>query len=164
MKLATFRALDPLFRRGDIERTSNWGCDLLQQENHHETDRTPIAASTTLPIILHEAPGRTTRELSDETLQRLAESTQFVGAKDASVSIARLLHLRPLVPPDFRLLSGEDVTVFAYLLGGGDGGMSVAFNIAPDFFRRISEACSQGDAANVKTLVAHLGPWQLPCI
>jgi 4-hydroxy-tetrahydrodipicolinate synthase len=35
-----------------------------------------IAVSTTLPIILHDAPGRTARELSDETMQRLTESAQ----------------------------------------------------------------------------------------
>src|SRR6476619_3028457 len=38
-----------------------------------------IAHSTTLPIILHDIPSRTNRELSDDTLARLVESKQFIG-------------------------------------------------------------------------------------
>src|ERR1700736_5069972 len=38
-----------------------------------------IAASTTLPIILHDIPSRTMRELADDTLARLAQSSQFIG-------------------------------------------------------------------------------------
>src|ERR1035441_7955962 len=76
-----------------------------------------IAASTTLPIILHDAPARTARELSDETLQQLAGSAQFAGAMDASGNIARLLRLKALLPPDFRLLTGEDSTASAYQIG-----------------------------------------------
>ena len=38
-----------------------------------------IAVSTALPIILHDIPSRTMRELSDDTLLRLANSRQFIG-------------------------------------------------------------------------------------
>ena len=115
-----------------------------------------IAASTTLPIVLHDALGRTARELSDETMQRLTESAQFIGVKDAAGSIARLLRLRPLLPPNFRLLTGEDSTASAYLLGGGDGCISVASNVAPDLFRYMSERCGQGDVANVRSVALRL--------
>src|SRR5665811_1502921 len=90
-----------------------------------------IAASTTLPIILHDAPARTARELSDETVQQLAGSAQFAGAMDASGNVARLLRLKALLPPDFRLLTGEDSTASAYLLCGGDGCISVESNVTP---------------------------------
>src|SRR5882757_3952674 len=43
-----------------------------------------IAASTTLPIILHDNPSRTVRELSDDTLVRLAGSKQFIGLRDGT--------------------------------------------------------------------------------
>ncbi len=36
----------------------------------------------TLPIILHDIPSRTIRELADDTLARLAESRQFIGLRD----------------------------------------------------------------------------------
>ena len=48
-----------------------------------------IAGSTTLPIILHDVPARTIRELSDDTLARLAGSKQFIGLRDATGDITR---------------------------------------------------------------------------
>lgn len=51
-----------------------------------------IADSTALPIILHDIPARTGRELSDDTLVRLAESKRFIGLRDATGDIARPLH------------------------------------------------------------------------
>src|SRR6201990_1887774 len=52
-----------------------------------------IAISTALPIILHDVPCRAMRELSDDTLLRLAESRHFIGLKDGSGDITRLLRL-----------------------------------------------------------------------
>src|ERR1035437_1298087 len=115
-----------------------------------------IAASTTLPIILHDAPARTARELSDETLQQLAGSAQFAGAMDASGNIARLLRLKALLPPDFRLLTGEDSTASAYLLSGGGGGISVESNVTPDLCRRMHECCKQGDVECARSLAIRL--------
>ena len=43
-----------------------------------------IAISTALPIILHDIPSRTMRELSDDTLLRLASSRRFIGLKDGN--------------------------------------------------------------------------------
>src|ERR1700723_2306894 len=60
-----------------------------------------IAVSTSLPIILHDVPSRTIRELSDDTLARLAKSGQFVGLRDATGDTARPLRLRPLLPAGF---------------------------------------------------------------
>jgi 4-hydroxy-tetrahydrodipicolinate synthase len=70
-----------------------------------------IADQTTLPIILHDIPSRTIRELADYTLARLAESKRFIGLRDGTGDIARPLRLRPLLPPSFRLLSGDDATI-----------------------------------------------------
>src|SRR5229473_6529800 len=78
-----------------------------------------IADSTALPIILHDVPSRTVRELSDETLAQLAESGQFVGLRDGTGDIACPPRLRPLLPPRFRLLSGDDATALAFLANGG---------------------------------------------
>src|SRR4030088_1802389 len=54
-----------------------------------------IAISTALPIILHDVPSRTMRELSDDTLGRLADSRHFIGLRDGTGNIARPLRLRP---------------------------------------------------------------------
>ena len=74
-----------------------------------------IAGSTSLPIILHDVPARTIREMSDETIVQLSESKQFIGLKDSAGSVARLFRLKSALPPAFRLLSGNDTTTMAYL-------------------------------------------------
>ena len=115
-----------------------------------------IAASTMLPVILHDAPGRTARELSDETVQRLAESAQFVGVKDAAGNLARLLRWKALLPPSFRLLTGEDSTASNYLLGGGDGCISIVSNVAPELCRRMHQCSRQSDVSGALSLALRL--------
>src|SRR5471030_1512554 len=91
-----------------------------------------VADKTSLPIILHDIPSRTIRELSDDTLARLAKSSQFIGLRDATCDITRPMRLRPQLPPGFRLLSGDDTTALAFIADGGDGCISLVSNIAPD--------------------------------
>lgn len=117
-----------------------------------------IAVSTSLPIILHDVPSRTIRELSDDTLARLAKSAQFIGLRDASGDIARPLRLRPNLPPGFRLLSGEDVTALAFIANGGDGCISMVSNVAPDLCQAILSNCRQGRLQSARYLQSRLAP------
>lgn len=91
-----------------------------------------VAEATALPVILHDCPSRTARPLTDDTLARLARSSQFVGLRDGAGDIPRVSRLRACLPPSFRLLSGDDATVPAYLAEGGDGCISEVANIAPE--------------------------------
>ncbi|WP_316165897.1 MULTISPECIES: 4-hydroxy-tetrahydrodipicolinate synthase [unclassified Bradyrhizobium] len=90
-----------------------------------------VAAATALPIILHDCPARTARGLSDDTLARLAQSSQFVGLRDGTGDIMRTARLRSLLPAGFRLLSGDDATALPFIAAGGDGCISQVINIAP---------------------------------
>jgi 4-hydroxy-tetrahydrodipicolinate synthase len=115
-----------------------------------------IAESTGLPIILHDVPSRTMREMSDETIVELSESRQFIGLKESSGSVARLLRLKSTLPPAFRLLSGDDATAMAYLASGGNGCISIVANLFPDLCRSISESCTTGQLQVSRTLSAHI--------
>jgi len=96
-----------------------------------------IAISTALPIILHDIPSRTIRELSDDTLARLAESGQFIGLRDGTGDIARL--------PRF-------------VANGGDGCISMISNVAPDLCRVIFSSCRQGRLQTARYLQNRLAP------
>ncbi len=72
-----------------------------------------VAAATRLPVILHDIPSRTVKGLPDETLLALAASPRFIGLRDGSGDIARLMRLRLQLPPGFRLLTGDDTTSLA---------------------------------------------------
>jgi 4-hydroxy-tetrahydrodipicolinate synthase len=115
---------------------------------HFET----IAASTTLPILLHDNPPRTMRELSDDTILRLARSPQFIGLNDAAASAARLFRLRPMLPPEFCLLCGDDLNAVGWLASGGDGCVSAVANVFPDLCRRFHQAAATGDLASSRRL------------
>jgi 4-hydroxy-tetrahydrodipicolinate synthase len=117
-----------------------------------------IAGSTALPIILHDIPSRTIRELSDDTLARLAQSGQFIGLRDGTSDIARPLRLRPLLPFGFRLLSGDDATALAFTANGGDGCVSMVSNVAPGLCQAIFSSCKQGRLQSARYLQNRLGP------
>jgi 4-hydroxy-tetrahydrodipicolinate synthase len=117
-----------------------------------------IAEQTSLPIILHDIPARTLRELSDDTLARLAKSAQFIGLRDGTGDLARPLRLRPLLPPAFRLFSGDDATALAFVANGGDGCISLVSNIAPDLCRAIFSNCRQGRLQSARYLQSRLAP------
>src|SRR6202049_1936751 len=103
-----------------------------------------VAYSTTLPIILHDIPSRTLRELSDDTLARLAQSKQFIGLRDGTGDITRAMRLRSQLPPGFRLLSGDDATGLAFIANGGDGCISMISNVAPGLCRGIFSSWRRG--------------------
>ena len=115
-----------------------------------------IADSTRLPIILHDIPARTIRELSDDTLAKLAQSRRFIGLRDSTGDLARPLRLRSMVPPGFRLLSGDDTTALAFLANGGDGCVSVVSNVAPELCQVIFSSCRQGRLQSARYLQSRL--------
>src|SRR3984893_6772414 len=117
-----------------------------------------IAGSTALPLILHDIPSRTIRELSDDTLARLAESRQFVGLKDSTGDVARPMRLSSLLPPGFRLLSGDDATALAFMANGGDGCISMISNVAPDLCQVIFSSCRQGRLQSARYSQSRLAP------
>jgi 4-hydroxy-tetrahydrodipicolinate synthase len=102
-----------------------------------------VANSTALPVVLHDIPARTIRELTDETLLKLSESPQFIGFKDSTGDLSRPMRLRPMLPTSFRLLSGDDTTALAFLASGGDGCISILSNIVPTMCQAIFSNCRQ---------------------
>jgi 4-hydroxy-tetrahydrodipicolinate synthase len=103
-----------------------------------------VADSTALPIVLHDIPSRTMRELADGSLVRLAQSPQFVGLRDATGDLARVADLKRRLPGEFRLLSGDDATALAFIASGGDGCVSTISNVVPEHCRAIFASCRRG--------------------
>ncbi len=66
------------------------------------------------PLSCTTIPARTMREISDETLLRLSESSQFMGLNESTGSVPRLFRLRSILPEGFRLLCGNDANAMPY--------------------------------------------------
>ena len=118
--------------------------------------RSPTPAA--LPIILHDIPSRTIRELSDDTLVRLAQSRQFIGLRDGTGDVLRPMRLRLRLPSGFRLLSGDDATALAFIANGGDGCISTISNVAPELCQAIFSNCRQGRLQSARYLQNRLAP------
>lgn len=85
-----------------------------------------------LPVILYNVPGRTSVDLADTTVERLAKLPNIIGIKDASGDISRATNQRRLCGEDWVLLSGDDPLALGYMAHGGHGCISVTSNVAPE--------------------------------
>ncbi len=85
-----------------------------------------------LPIILYNVPGRTGVNLLPATVARLAAAHSNIQAiKEASGNLAQFQELIRLLPPTFRIFSGDDNLAVAAIEAGGHGLVSVASNEIP---------------------------------
>ncbi|WP_398477559.1 4-hydroxy-tetrahydrodipicolinate synthase [Tardiphaga sp.] len=117
-----------------------------------------ILRATTLPIILHDAPSRCVRALTDDVIIDFAASSRVIGLRDDAGDASRLARLRLLLPPGFRLLTGHDATALSYLLTGGDGVVSAVANVAPQLCRGMYYATRKGCPRYASTISEMLMP------
>jgi 4-hydroxy-tetrahydrodipicolinate synthase len=111
-----------------------------------------------IPIVVYNIPGRSSVDMSNATLARLAKLPNIVGVKDATNDLARPLRMRTEIDADFAMLSGEDATAVAYLAQGGDGCISVTANVAPRLLSEMHAAWQKGDVATVRRINERLIP------
>ncbi|NQZ91211.1 MAG: 4-hydroxy-tetrahydrodipicolinate synthase [Moritella sp.] len=96
-----------------------------------------ITEACDLPQILYNVPSRTGCDISNEIVVRLAELNAIIGIKDATGDLTRLTQLKPFLPDDFLLYSGDDATGCEFMLQGGNGVISVTSNVAADAMSRM---------------------------
>jgi 4-hydroxy-tetrahydrodipicolinate synthase len=104
-----------------------------------------VAESTSLPLILYNIPGRTSVTISPETMARLAEIPNIVGAKDSTLSMNMVSDVKALCGEDFDVLSGDDPMILPLMALGGTGVISVASNVAPAAVSDMVGALNSGD-------------------
>ncbi|UOF89407.1 4-hydroxy-tetrahydrodipicolinate synthase [Fodinisporobacter ferrooxydans] len=89
-----------------------------------------IAASTAIPIMLYNIPGRTSININAETILRLAEIDNIVAVKESSGNLSQVSNIIRRKPRDFRVYSGDDYLLLPILAIGGHGIVSVASHVA----------------------------------
>lgn len=106
-----------------------------------------VAAAVDIPQILYNVPGRTSCDMSNDTVLRLANIKNIVGIKDATGGIERGTDLLLRAPKDFAIYSGDDATGMALMLLGAYGVISVTANVAPKLMHEMCEAAMSGNVA-----------------
>ncbi|MDO8519320.1 MAG: 4-hydroxy-tetrahydrodipicolinate synthase [Deltaproteobacteria bacterium] len=90
-----------------------------------------VAASADIPVIMYNVPGRTSVNMTSETVARLAQIDTIVGIKEASGSLEQIKKIIETTPKKFTVLSGEDAQTLEILELGGRGAISVTANVVP---------------------------------
>ena len=91
-----------------------------------------INEAVQLPVIIYNVPSRTSVDISNDTLARLAKLPNMVGVKDATGDLGRASLQRLDCGEDWVMLSGNDDSALGYLAHGGHGCISVTCNVAPE--------------------------------
>lgn len=105
-----------------------------------------VADSVDIPLIIYNIPGRSGKNIENETMLKLAEHENIIGVKEASGSIPQMMDLIMKKPEDFVVVSGDDNLSFPLAALGGRGVISVASNIIP---LRMGEMISQTLSGNL---------------
>ncbi len=109
---------------------------------HYET----VAKAVDLPIVLYNIPMRTGNALEPETVARLAEIDNIVGAKDSSGNFDNLKAYIDLTKDkDFAVLAGNDGLILKCLTAGGKGGIAGRANVYPHTMACIYNSFIAGD-------------------
>lgn len=98
------------------------------------------------PLVLYNVPSRTGRNLSAETVIRLAsEVDNIAGIKEAGGDFAQCTQILKDKPSDFLVVSGDDALALPQIACGMDGVISVVANCFPKTFSEMVRCALKGE-------------------
>lgn len=98
-----------------------------------------------LPVLIYNVPARTSVDISNETLARLAKLPNMVGIKDATGDLTRTSVQRISCGDEWVMLSGNDDSALGYMAHGGHGAISVTCNVTPELCAKFYNNALSGD-------------------
>ncbi len=119
---------------------------------------TAIAESTRLPVMVYNVPGRTSVNMSAETMARLTEVDNIVAIKEASGDLGQISEVISLVGDDIAVYSGDDKLTLPVLAVGGAGVVSVASHVVGSEMKEMIDAFFAGNNAKATELHQKLLP------
>jgi 4-hydroxy-tetrahydrodipicolinate synthase len=115
-----------------------------------------LSEATDRQIVIYNIPYRTSVNLANDTLLRLAERRNIVGVKDCSGSIAQSLELLARAPVGFSVLTGEDALFFTMMCNGVNGGILAAAHLVTERFVEIDRLVTANDHVAARTIWSSL--------
>ncbi|MBN9542506.1 MAG: 4-hydroxy-tetrahydrodipicolinate synthase [Alphaproteobacteria bacterium] len=101
-----------------------------------------VAASTDLPIMLYNVPGRAVVSMNVETVADLAEIPNIVAIKESTNDVTRFAELSA-ISSNFDVLCGDDNLTLPARSLGAKGCVSVVSNILPDSVVKLNALCDE---------------------
>jgi 4-hydroxy-tetrahydrodipicolinate synthase len=104
-----------------------------------------LADHASWPIMLYNIPYRSSVNLANDTLLKLAQHPNIVGMKDCCADRAQTIDLLRRRPDGFRVLTGEDAQYFDALADGADGAILLSAHVETERFASIYRLMKAGD-------------------
>jgi 4-hydroxy-tetrahydrodipicolinate synthase len=104
-----------------------------------------LADHASWPIMLYNIPYRSSVNLANDTLLKLAQHPNIVGMKDCCADRAQTIDLLRRRPDGFRVLTGEDAQYFDALTDGADGAILLSAHVETERFASIYRLMQAGD-------------------
>lgn len=117
-----------------------------------------VADNTSLPLIIYNIPGRTSKNMETETVARLAKIKNYVAVKEASGNLDQVAAVRKATPKDFLIYSGDDNLTYPILERGGIGVISVASHLVGKDINQMVSLFLAGKKAEAKAIHDKLMP------
>lgn len=121
--------------------------------------RAVAEAISPLPVVLYNVPGRTSSNISAQTVLKLAREVENIAAvKEASGNLTQIMEILCERPAGFRVLSGDDAVTLPLIALGADGVISVVSNEAPDLMSQVVNLALEGKWEEARAAHYHLLP------
>jgi 4-hydroxy-tetrahydrodipicolinate synthase len=117
-----------------------------------------VAASTSLPIIMYNIPGRVVINMSVETMVRLSQIKNIVGVKEANGDMGHVAKTLEQADKDFLIWSGNDNDTFHIMALGGYGTIGVATHLVGKQIKQMMDDIRNGRLAEAAAIHRHLLP------
>lgn len=108
------------------------------------------------PVVLYNAPGRTSRDIPISVVERLAKHDAIVAIKEAAGDVGRVNSVLSVC--DLEVLSGDDPLTIPMMSVGATGVISVASNVVPDRVVKLVQLALDGNYAEARKLHYELLP------
>ena len=140
-----------------LDETADWPIDgylisapyyLRPSQRGLLTHFNDLADHASWPIMLYNIPYRSSVNLTNETLLKLAQHPNIVGIKDCCADRAQSIDLLRRRPEGFRVLTGDDAQYFDALTDGADGAILLSAHVETERFARIYRLMKAGDRNN----------------
>ena len=115
-----------------------------------------IAEATDREMLIYNIPYRTSVNLANDTLLRLAELPSVVGVKDSSGNLAQSLDLLRRRPDGFAVMTGDDASFYTMLAHGGDGGILASAHVATERFVALHARMAANDHRAARAIWSEL--------
>ena len=117
-----------------------------------------VAQAVDLPLILYNIQGRTSVNMTPETIARTAQLPNVVGIKEGSGSLGQVSEIIHQCGDAFTVLSGDDPLTVPMMALGAKGVITVTANVAPKEMANMVNAALAGNFSEARASHFKLAP------